>query len=279
MIACGINDNSLRERLFRECDLTLSKAISADHAAEKTPKHAHEILRSQPIADIDKIFKKKLNKCSHNTYNQNTRDFIKKCKFCNSLHPRGKRLDYGKVCHGRKKKNYFKVFCPRIGKKAHETEKDESDEPSDQSNYEFFIETINAQDSAHINQIKNENSDWPITVPSNGIPVLYKIGAGAQCNIIPLTILKMFHSEPDLCPVNIKLSAYNNFKIPVIGKCSLTLKHKKDHFDVSFFVVNSKSVPTLGLATSENLNLIKRVSAVNVIDEQFCLSFLIVLEN
>ena len=39
----------------------------------------------------------------------------------------------------------------------------------------FFIETFNTQDSAHINQIKNENSDWPITLPSNGIPVPYKI--------------------------------------------------------------------------------------------------------
>ena len=80
MIVCGTKDNSLRERLLRECDLTLSKAISAGHAAEETRKHAHKILRSQPTADIDKIFKKKLNKSSHNTRNQSSRDFIKKCK-------------------------------------------------------------------------------------------------------------------------------------------------------------------------------------------------------
>ena len=84
-----------------------------------------------------------------------------------------------------------------------------------------------------------------------------------------MTILKKFDPEPNLCPVNIKLSAYNNFKIPVLGGCSLTLKHKKDSFDVSFIVVNSKSVLILGLATSENLNLIKRISAINVSDEQF----------
>ena len=34
-------------------------------------------------------------------------------------------------------------------KKVHEIKKDESDEPSDQSDYEFFIETVNIQDSAH----------------------------------------------------------------------------------------------------------------------------------
>ena len=81
-----------------------------------------------------------------------------------------------------------------------------------------------------------------------------------------LTILQKFDSEPDLWPVNIKLSAYNNSKIPVLGKCSLTLNHQRDHFDVSFIVVDSKSVPILGLATSESLNLIKRISAVNVSD-------------
>ena len=53
----------------------------------------------------------------------------------------------------------------------------------------------------------------------------------------------------------------------------LTLKHKKDHFDVSFIVVDSKSVPILGLATSESLNLTKRISAVNVSDEQFLSGF------
>ena len=35
MIVCGKNDNSLRERLLRQSELTLPKAISAGHAAEK----------------------------------------------------------------------------------------------------------------------------------------------------------------------------------------------------------------------------------------------------
>ena len=243
MTVCGMRDNSLRERLLRECELTLSKVISADHAAEETPKHACEILRSQPTANTDEIFKKKLSKSGHNTRNQNTGDFIKKHKFCNSSHPQGKCPAYGNVYHVCNKKNHFKVCCLRVGKKVHEIEKEGSDEPSDQSDYEFFIKTVHIQDSAHINLINNENSDLSVTLPSNAIPVSNKIDAGAQCNIIPLTILKKSDPEPDICPVNLKLSAYNNSKIPVLGKCSLTLKHKKDHFDVSFIVVDSKSIP------------------------------------
>ena len=119
VIVCGTKDNSLRERLLRECDLTLSKAISAGHAAEETRKHAHKILRSQPTADIDKIFKKKRNKSSDNTRNQSSRDFIKKCKCWDNSHLQGKCPAYGKIFHVYNKKNHFKVCCPRVGKKKY----------------------------------------------------------------------------------------------------------------------------------------------------------------
>ena len=56
-------------------------------------------------------------------------------------------------------------------------------------------------------------------------------------------------------------------------ECSLTLKHKKDHFDVSFIVFNSKSVSILGFAASESLNLIKQMSVINVSGEQFLSEF------
>ena len=81
MIVCGTRDICLPERLVRECNLTMSKTIRTGHATEETSQHAREILRSQPTVDIDKIFNSKLNKSSHNTRNQNTRDFIKNVNF------------------------------------------------------------------------------------------------------------------------------------------------------------------------------------------------------
>ena len=98
------------------------------------------------------------------------------------------------------------------------------------------------RDSSYINQIKNENPDWSITLPSNGNPASYKIDTGAQCNAIPLTIFKKLDLEPDLSIVKVKLSAYTNSKIPVRGKCSFTLKYKKYNFDVSFIIVDSKNL-------------------------------------
>ena len=72
-----------------------------------------------------------------------------------------------------------------------------------------------------MNQIKNENSDWSITLPSNGIPISCKIDSGAQCNVLPFIILKMFDPEPDHCPINIKLSTNNDSKLPHLENAHL----------------------------------------------------------
>ena len=57
VIFCGTNENAFLERLLRESDLTLSRAISAGHAAEETRKHACEILQFQSAAEFYKINK------------------------------------------------------------------------------------------------------------------------------------------------------------------------------------------------------------------------------
>ena len=46
MTVSGINDNSFCESLLRESDITLLRAISTEHATEKTRKHTCQILRS-----------------------------------------------------------------------------------------------------------------------------------------------------------------------------------------------------------------------------------------
>ena len=115
MIVCGSNDNAFRERLLRESDLTLSRAISAGHAAEETRKHACEILQFQSGANLHKI--NKLRKPRHQVPNEKSREIIKKCKFCNGPHSRGKRPAYGKSCLNCNRKNHFKVCCPRNQKR------------------------------------------------------------------------------------------------------------------------------------------------------------------
>ena len=52
----------------------------------------------------------------------------------------------------------------------------------------LFLDTItlqkNSENLVHISQIKNEPSDWNITLSPNGTPISYEINTGAQCNVI-----------------------------------------------------------------------------------------------
>ena len=151
MIVCGTNDNAFRERLLRESDLTLSKAINAGHVAEETRKHACEILQFQSGATLHKI--NKLRKHRHQVPNGKSKEIINKCKFCNGSHPRGKYPAYGKSCLNCNRKNHFKVCRPRNRKRVHKVEQIDTD-CDESSDLEFFVETIIIQDNYHPNPSK-----------------------------------------------------------------------------------------------------------------------------
>ena len=154
VIVCGTNDNSLRERLLRESELTLPKALSAGHAAKETCKHACKILKSDETVDLHKISKH--SKSRSQTFTQAT-EIIKKYRFCKNSHHRGRCPAYGKVCHNCNRKNHFKKCCPRDRKTLYEIEQTETESPS-ANEYEFFLDKINLQKNpenlVNISQIK-----------------------------------------------------------------------------------------------------------------------------
>ena len=106
----------------------------------------------------------------------------------------------------------------------------------------------------NISQIKNELSNWNITLSSDGTLISYKIDIGAQCSVILVKNLENISPKSELQPVNVKLSAYTDINNP---------------FKVSFIVVDSDSVPILGLKSSEHLQLIKRICRMRNVCEHF----------
>ncbi|CAB4040204.1 Hypothetical predicted protein [Paramuricea clavata] len=96
MIVCGVADQSPRERLLRDADLTLAKAIDAGIAAEETKRHAKELEKHQQSSDIHQVYHSKERKLKKS--NRAPDDVIKKCKFCNGSHQRGNCPAYGKRC-------------------------------------------------------------------------------------------------------------------------------------------------------------------------------------
>eukprot|EP00794_Sanderia_malayensis_P014552 gene14552-16054_t len=277
MIVCGVADPSLRERLLRDAELTLEKAVAAGHAAEETRRHAKELRSYQDNIDIHNVnrrMRKEQRKYDTDRQSKYENDLIKKCKFCNSTHPRGKCPAYGKKCRSCKRKNHFEICCPHrevkaIAEKSDDFYDDDSCSEVSSSNDEFFIDSIsdenlsNSANSKRISAVDDGKSDWSVALEMNGNNTLFKIDTGAQCNVFPRNLLKKLSPRPKLKPATVKLSAYNGTEIPVAGKCITSIRHKSKTVNVLFIVVETGSVPILGLNTSEKLNLIKRIYTIN----------------
>ena len=70
----------------------------------------------------------------------------------------------------------------------------------------------------------SEDTKWCIDLDTAGTIIKYKIDSGAQANILPVKHDKLSNSPKlDIC--RIKLSVYNDTKIPVKGSCMLDVKH------------------------------------------------------
>ena len=87
---------------------------------------------------------------------------------------------------------------------------------------------------------------------------------GAQVNVISKQTLACIPKSVVIKPTNVKWSAYNGSHIPVIGSCILNISTKYKIHSVQFIVIDSNSPSIIRLKTSEDLNLLKCLSNINV---------------
>ena len=116
-------------------------------------------------------------------------------------------------------------------------------------------------------------SEWSVVLNTNGSDISYKIDSGAQVNILSKKEFFSLQNRPGLKDTKIKLKAYNGSSIPVLGRCVTLVKHKNRTVPVLFIVADTTSPPILGLTTSENLNLIKKVLKIDTTDIDFPTGF------
>ncbi len=268
MIVCGVADHALRERLLRDADLTLAKAIDAGIAAEETKRHTKELEKHQ--SEVHQVRHQKEKRIKESK----TPDMIKKCKFCNGSHLHGVCPAYGKRCRNCNRRNHFAVCCSQKSiKHVHQQDTSSDDSSVAGNDGEFFIDMVeasntNSSDEHHssaptspptsactnVYTVGETKSDWSVTLDMNGTNVSFKIDTGAQCNVIPKRLLYNLSPRPKLKPASVKLSAYNG---------TPRVKHRGQIIPILFVVVDSDSVPLLGLNTCDKLHLIKQVYEIS----------------
>ena len=266
-IVLGIDDNSLRERLLREADLTLEQASKHGRAAEQSKLQLKNLTISSTLgAEADthsisqrtnskkKPFKKRSHLTQYHKFNDKESDYAKCYKCGWKKHEPDERCPaIGAKCRKCGRRNHYAKFC-----KTHQTDEVAVNESSNEDSDE--------DDSLFTDEIEIDSVSTIITsnvLIEKTVEVSFKVDTGSACNVIPEEIYKKLN-RVSLKPTNKQLIAYGGAKLPVIGKCRLKVKVGKRRIKACFYVVRLKSQALLSLETSLKLGLITLSELVGI---------------
>lgn len=253
-LVCGIPDNGLRERLLREQDLNLEKAINMCRAAETVKTQAKELVSESCNVDAVRrderraARKKSAAPDIPSEMNPAQRDMRgKACGRCGTQHPAKKCPAFGKVCHNCNKMNHFSRNCKSQAKQSKVHALNESDSE------EFYVDVVTEQNA--------DKKDWIMELKVNDTDIVMKLDTGAQANVISETVFNKIRPRPKLHATKVKVSGYSGATIPVKGKCMVKVSHKGRGHTLAFIVVPGNVQTILGLSACERLNLVKSASS------------------
>ncbi|CAB4014143.1 Hypothetical predicted protein, partial [Paramuricea clavata] len=269
-IVCGIDSNSIRERLLRDNDLTLEKAISIVRATETSKTQVQKL--NNPSLEVESIHKN-FERTSRSKYQREetkpSRNVSKTqpCSRCGSNHAPKQCPGFGQTCRKCHGNNHFAKMCRSKNlntqmseTRVHEVRKEETTDNSSTEEDELFIGEITTTTAKNV-LITN--------LKVNGKNVNFKIDTGAQCNVLPEEIFDGIKQKPQLIAAGTKLTAYGGAQVPVKGKCVLEIEQTADRkMEVEFFVVKAPNAKALiGLQTCQNLELIS-INQISEIQEK-----------
>ena len=249
-LVCGIPDNSLRERLLREQDLDLGKALRMCRAAETVKTQAKELFSESCNVDAvrrdaNRAVKKKSTAPDVNTPVRRDAQG-RTCDRCGTQHAPRRCPAYGKVCHNCKIQNHYAQQCKNQQSKVHAVDESDSDE--------FYVDVVTDQNT--------DKKDWMMTLKVNDTHIALKLDTGAQANVMSEATFNDIRPRPKVHATKVKVRGYSGAAIPVKGRCSVKVTHKDREHTLAFVVVHRDVQAILGLAACERLNLVKRVLVV-----------------
>ena len=120
---------------------------------------------------------------------------------------------------------------------------------------ELFIGTLTGPRSA-------ENSAWFSNFLVGGKTVKFKLGAGAEANVLTFSVYSKLKNKSPLLETSVVLSSYGEFKVKLDGKLNLSCKVQGMEQTLRVFVVAVESPSILELSACLKLNLVRRVESL-----------------
>ena len=261
-IVFSTDNPTLKERLLREPQLDLQKAVDISRSSEL----AHKEFVSMKGADksdykeVDALNTTRPSKGrtpksgkqgGSRGRNSQNRDKGRNCRRCGTTHARNECPAWGKTCLRCGGPNHFSSQCRSVNPNVNEMVTQDSSED------EFFV------DSLYVGNISTQdNSAWFSVVNVNGSKVKMKLDTGASTNVISWKTFKKLQNRPPLQASNVILRAYGDHVIDHKGKATLTCKTNHCEEPLQFYVAMTKAPPILGLQACEKLGLIQRTDCL-----------------
>ncbi|UYV70566.1 hypothetical protein LAZ67_7003550, partial [Cordylochernes scorpioides] len=164
-IVYGIQDKALQERLLREPNLTLLKAIEMCKTDEISKQQIKIMQNNQNICQIRKYEKKHSPKQNQ----ESEKEF--KCQRCGKSHRAKNCPAWGKRCSKCKKMNHFAAFCKSSAIRSLNDETEET------------VWSIHEAKVVH-------TLEWKKSIIVNGKEICFKLDSGAEVNVLPYTFTR-----------------------------------------------------------------------------------------
>lgn len=276
-IVCGIVNNTVRDRLLRTEDLTLSKAIQICQVAEMSKEESECIDGASAGVQVNAVQTGSSTRGGRGARERRAGGGIdsgatgprpartqrRACELCGSGRCRG-----GERCPARdahcyvcEKQGHFSRVCEQkkeIRKVLNLSV--ETLNSDDSCNEMFFVNTLQ-EDKQQCKPVK----EWIEVVKCRGKNFSLKIDTGSMINVISkVTYLNLGFLITDLTPFTKRVLSFTGNQLPIIGIGNVHFVFRKTRYVLSFVVADLNCQNVLGLESCIELGLISQINAINV---------------
>jgi len=282
-VVFGIRDVAIKERLLRDPDLTLQKALDICRAAEASRQQVRAMTaatdtHAQTEVNIVKHFRprtphatKATGKRHSNSGNSDNASVVSSCRYCGDSHARGKCPAYGKFCANCRGRNHFAAVCQGGGHRRNNpsNKNNKKSRPQHGKSIRAIDQDDVDVDSIFIGTLHTKNGDkWQETLTVGGMQCTFKLDTGADANVLPQHMVNKMGELCNVKPSKQPLRAFGGSKIMPLGTVQLDTHCSRTSISslLTFYVTETNDIPILGKHACEEFKLIQRVFAVDSVE-------------
>jgi hypothetical protein len=279
-VVFGIRDMAIKERLLREPELTLKKALDICRAAEASRQQVRAMAsapHTQSATDVNLLRKPRTG-----SGREMKKHFISSCRFCGRSHERGNCPAYGKTCTTCNGRNHDSSVCEGGGfrrnnhtgnaarkkfkPRPHKRHSHKNVNAIDEETSNVNINAVTGAETLFIGSLHTSSSDkWQEPLVIGNSTVVFKLDTGADANVIPRRIVAKIGELHRIEPTNQPLRAFGGSKVMPLGTVDIVTKCPRTNISLTtkYYVTDTADIPIFGKHACEQFGLVQRIFSVS----------------